>query len=231
VNCINVADKDYWDCRNIRFTGATGDNVTGSVNVPRYWRFINCEFDNAGLDGVGDSGGKYLSTSQFVHSLFHSNAGSGVGFYMLYSHFALCSFYDNGTSGVVCQNSSLSHCLSYRNGSHNIHSYGNNSIIGCVSDSPIASGGCVYSIGASDIVLGCRLTGGLRGFYGDYTGEVLDLYNFINTTNKADNVVVDQQIRGTDTRTETGVEGYIDAAGGNYGLTNQASARRQEVTL
>ena len=109
------------------------------------------------------------------------------------------------------------------------------SIIGCVADKN--ADGVTVSTGGEGMIVACRITNNSAfGISGDYTWY--DPYTFYggndaNWEHANGNDLVD----GESTRVTTGTMGYIDNddatpnADRNYGLTNQAAARRQEVLL
>ena len=228
ANCILVATRDYWHWENLEFKNATADGFTTSGNS-FYHRFINCDFHDCGGDGMGNSGGRDPRISQAILCRFYNNVNGGA---FLVGDFVLCQAYNNTGNGLTSESGGVFlYCVAYNNGSENLLDYSWGMTVGCVSDDAGAANGCLKARGQGHLALGNRFTGTGIGILGDDTAEVLDLYNFINTTVKTSQIVVDQQIRGANTRIETGVEGYIDAAGGNYGLTNSATSRRTAVEL
>jgi hypothetical protein len=120
-------------------------------------------------------------------------------------------------------------CVAYSNGRYNFNRVLFGAIAHCVSHDPTTAG--VFVNAERGPVWASRITGTGTGILGDGSAGILDLYNFINTSTKTNNITVDQQVRGADTRITTGEEGYIDAANDNYGLTNAAAARRRAVEL
>ena len=233
ANCILVADKDYWHFKNVEFENATADNVTAKTDHPRYWWFVNCESHAAGTRGWGDSGGKTFRNSFFVLCQSYLNGTAGFSLNTVNS-LLFCTAHSNGQSsahrGFQTDHSTLIGCVAYNQTGQAFCDTGNGLMFGCVSDDPSVCS-VLVSAGKCACIVASRLTGTGVGVQGGGTGDLLDLYNFINTSTKTDSITVDQQIRGSNTRIESGVEGYIDAAGGNFGLINSAAARRQEVTL
>lgn len=233
ANCINIADKDYWHFKNVEFKNATGDNVAGSVSTPQLCVFKNCISHDSGGRGWGGVGGVYFYRTTFVLCQAYNNSLDGIRAEEQ-SIFLFCTAYGNGGvgaySGFTAKSSVYAVCVSYGNADKNFYDTRTQPFFfGCVSDDPTAGGIAVdYS---TAVIAACRITGTGTGIVGDGSVDVLDLWNFINTSTKTATATVDQQVRGANTRIETGVEGYIDAAGGNYGLINAAVARRQEVTL
>lgn len=230
TNCLQVNAKDYWDWYNLDFDDATEDDVTCSTDVGYDHRFINCDFHDAAEDGIGNSGGQSFNGPTFVLCRFHDNVyGSGL---CVYAHYVLCSFYDNSTTGVLTFTGSLCLCLFWDNLIHNHHMSTHSLTVCCTSDDAGASNdGHLYATGASNTSLLNRLTGTGVGLKGDNEAEILDLYNFNNTTLKAIQLTVHQQIRGVNTRLESGVEGYEDAANDLYNLILGAAGYRTEIDL
>ena len=232
ANCILVDDKDHWRFENVEFKNATGDNAACTTDYADYWVFKNCDSHSAGADGWGNATRRFRY-SHFVLCTAYSNGANGIRAYG--STYTLCTARDNTSDGFKPDNCGVMFgCVAYGNGGYDCN-YGGGSfplyIANCVSDEAAAAG--IASLWASSpiVVVASRITGSPTGILGNGSDAVIDLWNFNNCTAKTSLITVDQQIRGADTRTESGTEGYIDAAGGNYGLTNSASARRQEVAL
>ena len=228
ANCIDIADKDFWVFENVEFKNATADNVTGSVASPRSCTFKNCTSHDAGGDGWGNSGGAPLLVSRFILCQAYNNV-NGYAITTL-GRFLFCTAHTNSAIGFNTYGGAYFGCVAYDNSiSFRDQSIENGIFFNCASDDATSAHFSCLSFGA--IVAGCRMTGTGTGILGSGTQDVLDLWNFNNCGTKTNNITVDQQIKGVDTRIETGVEGYIDAAGGNYGLTNSAAARRTAVAL
>ena len=233
ANCILAADKDFWTFKNVEFKNATADNVTGVTDRPQWWQFVNCDSHNAGGAGWGTSGGNYYTNSAFVLCRAYSNGESG--FFTADSYHSFCTAYSNGSSspkaGFNGYRNVYTACVGYSNDHSNFYDpVYRTHLFNCVSDDPVTRG--IYVKGSPATVIGSRITGTGTGIVGDGSADVLDLWNYIVCdTAPTAAITVDQQIEGADTRIETGVEGYIDAAGGNYGLTNDAAARRTAVVL
>lgn len=234
TNCLIVDDKDYWHWKNVEFKNAVEDNVTAKTDHARYWVFVNCEGHNAGGHGWGYSGGKSFSWSSFELCHAYNNGSRGI-YVSSACRFVLCSAWANNVDGFNFSYGAAIGCVSYANGTYNYYglSYAN-ALFNCVSDDAGVAG--MYFTGGCNLVLGCRITGTGTGILGDGSADVLDLFNFINCDPADSNITVDSMLRGVDTRTTEGVEGYIDGDNAdlslrNYGLTREAACRRIEVEL
>jgi len=229
ASCIVSGSVDSWTVHNIEFKNATGDNVSGKTSTSNYWVFVNCSSHDAGGDGWGNSAG-----SNFRYSLFvHCHAYSCVNGFDLSTDCVpvLCKMYDLTGDGFPLVRSCAIFCEAHDITGDAFDMSGGTGaagIVGCVGDN---NGATVYGTTAPYFAVASRLTGTGIGLKGDGSTMILDLYNYITAATVSSGATVDQQVRGQDTRVTTGDEGYIDAAGGNYGLTNSAAARRTAVVL
>ena len=229
ANCIDVDDKDYWDWHNIEFTSATADNITASTAACQYHRFVNCDSHDAGGDGIGNSGGSGFYYCNFVLCRFYGNTIGAQN--AEYSSYLLCSVYDNAGDGIRLGYSPIAFSAFWDNGGEHIQGSQRVDVIGCIADDCAAANGSTRFSAGGNVVLLSRLTGTGIGLLGGGTAEVLDLYNFINTSTKTSNITVDQQIRGSNTRLESGTEGYEDAANDLLNLILGAAGYRTEIDL
>jgi len=229
ASCIDCADKDYWTWRNIRFTGATGDNVTASVAPASYHSFINCDMDSAGADGVGNSGGSGYQFTHFILCRIHSNGTYGV------SACSSClymwtSVYDNGSVGIVAGSANLFIMSAFwGNGNDNLFFASYCYVIACVSDD--AADDNIYASGSANVVALSRITGTGDGIVGDGGAEYFDLFNFYNTGSVATNITAYPNVRGSSSRLTTGAEGYEDSANDLYNLILGAAGYLTEIDL
>ena len=228
--CLVSVGKHYWHVFNVELKNAASDNATCKTDHGYYWIFKNCASHDAGGSGWSAAGGKYFRGSSHVLCSAYNNAAYGI--YSRGSIYALCTAYGNGNVGLALYGGyAIIGGLAYGNatnymvtgGTHSISAFG-------VSDDP-TSYGFLFS-GGTHVVFGNRITGtGLAGIRGCAGDEVQDLYNFINMTTKTSNITVDQQVRGADTRIETGMEGYEDAANDLYNLVLGAAGYRTEIDM
>jgi hypothetical protein len=71
----NVDSSDRMQFHNCRFTGSTGDNVNVRGTSP--WQFYDCENDNGGADGYGQTAGGRGALYLRGGSV-HDNVGDGI---------------------------------------------------------------------------------------------------------------------------------------------------------
>ena len=233
ANCINVANIDFWQFNDVEFKNATGDNVVNSGASCVGWVFKNCISHDAGGGGWGDSTSLRFLRSTFILCQAYNNANDGFACDD-YNSFLFCTAHTNGgvgtSFGFFAKTSTYIGCVAYNNSKTNFSDLGFTSLwFGCVSDDPTDFGLSISNYTA--VIAGCRVTGVGTGIVGDGSAYALDLWNFINTPTKTATITVDQQINGADTRTETGVEGYVDAASGLYSLILGAAGYRTEVDM
>jgi len=224
------SNRSYYELRNVGVTDYTGGAFADGYEF-RYSYFSNCEVSDC-YSGFGRPT-KYMRYCNLVRCRAYNN--SSYGFAMFSCHASLCTAYNNGTYGFYCYITALSMCVSYEQTYGAMVLAAGSSISNCVFDSN-AYGISAVSAAPGNLLLACRITNnssfGIKGsvpfhdqhcFYGDNGA------NF-------ENDIHDDTDDGTSTRVTTGMIGYIDGdnatlADRNYGLTNQASARRMEVTL
>ena len=231
-NNLTVDDFDYGIIRNLRLKDSAGAAFLGVVNYSYYVKFVNLVADGAvgaGLDGLT---GSRLRYSKFIQCQAYDCGGNG--FSIRYNNSAFgCTAYNNA-NGFHVHDATLKDCVAFENTGFGLNLSGAGAAaVNCVSDKN-ADG--IYS-GAGATAIGCRITNNTNyGIEGTYT--VYDPYCFYsgNGANFENAIHVDT-IGGVSTRTLGTVDGYIDNddatpnADRNYGLTNQAAARRQAVTL
>ena len=224
------ASKGYFHCRNIHARDSVSHGWCASSGT-NYWHWENCIAEGSGGDG------------------WH---GSGTGFKWSTMH--RCKAFDwSGTYGFNAYITSLSHCTAYNGttGFYNNFSQSSGCVaFQCTTGFVVDRGGSLYNCVADDNttgvqgaygelqMVGCRITNNTTGVGGSDVFH--DPYTFYggNTANWTADLGVDL-VDGVSTRTISDAAadiGYIDSdnatlADRNYGLTNQAAARRQAVTL
>lgn len=233
TNCLVGADKDYFVVKNAEFKNAAEDNLTGITNYCYYWFFINCDTHHAGGNGSGNSGTKAFYNTVWFLCRAYNNAEHG--FFGTFDNYVCCTAHTNGSSGNKYGfrnygSGAFIHCLAYNNDYMNYWLQLRSVMVNCVSDN-----GDTYGVVCPDtgLIIGCRITGTNIGIRGDgvATSSIHEYFNFNNCTTPNDNITVDQKIKGTDTRIETGLEGYEDAASDLYNLKLGAAGYRTEVDM
>ena len=203
ANCLVGDNEDYWTIRNFEFINSTGDAVSGP-NSPYFWIWINCQANNAGGDGWGQS----FYSGQWVDCHTASNANHGWD-EQYYGALIFCSAINNTQNGIRCSYSACICCLAAGNASTALRpTVGSSVFFGCVSDCNRYG---VYCL-ANAVIVGCRLTNTeVTALAGDGAASLLDLWNFYryNATLEA-GATVDHTYDGTDTRATTGLVGYND---------------------
>lgn len=240
TNCINIKAKDHFQWRNIEFTRANGNCVNILTSVAYFHTFIRCSIhDSVTGSGVQGSGGGTVNYFVFRYCDLYNNAGQGAG-PLRYPVFDGCRIYNNGVFGVYAQfSATFTNCVFYENTNHALRTLndGNTKITNCVFDKNVLAG--LYCSESVVTVEGCRFTE--NGTYGIEvsSANVYAGYNFFkdNTTAATTGSTIYTRDKDVaDTNVHDGVIGYIDGdnamlADRNYGLTNQATSRRQAVVL
>lgn len=220
TNCF-LGSKNYSYWRNVHGKDSTA-SVWKSVNLSR---FLNCVAEGAGAHGWDTLYGEFHLCKAFDCSSY--------GFYGNYQSYANCVAYNCGTYGFYVYQGSAMGCVAFECSGSGGFYVSNAALFNCVSDSN--SSGVVLGSGTTQIVA-CRITNNTS--YGiNSSRPTHDPYCFYsgNGANFSSDVHSDT-VHGASTRITTGTVGYIDGDNAtlsdrNYGLTNAATARRQEVVL
>ena len=226
-----TSNTDYYEFRNIHNTQFTQAAWCHGSNDMRYSSFINCTASES-AGGFGNQ--RYMTNCFLNHCLAYNNTTNA--YRLSYGQAVNCVSYNN-LRGFFLYRATLANCVAFEN-TVGVYAYlgPNAMLVNCVLD----KNGDGVEINGSGVVNleGCRITGnttyGIKG-----TALAHDPYCFYsgNGTNFQTPGVIDDTIRGVSTRVTSGTIGYIDNddatpnADRNYGLTNSATSRRQEVTL
>ncbi len=224
----NAASINWQEFRNIH-TRRVVDKAWMADQHINYSVFVNC----VASESAGGFGGTYAIrfSTAFGCTAYDNNA---VGMKLYYSSGVNCTAYNNGAYGFELAVASLANSVSFEN-VYGAYLPGSCSVVNCVFDKNLSHG--VVSTGASSQLVACRITNNASyGIFGD--NPVHDPYSFYsgNAAN-FENDIHDARVRGVSTRVTTGTIGYIDNDDAtpndqrNYGLTNQAAARRMEAVL
>ncbi|MDP6546120.1 MAG: hypothetical protein QGH60_19240 [Phycisphaerae bacterium] len=229
----NSAIRTYLEFRNIH-TRRTVDSAWAADANLRYCSLVNCIGSETQKGGIG-GGGNHIQYSHILHCKAYDNAG-GYGFGLYGGAAVNCVAYNNSSAGFYQNIGACVNCVSFENQTGFQLATGAD-LVNCVADKNSSYGVHTGSPGQS--VSACRITN--NGTYGirDFGRPMHDPYCFYsgNGANFETAGIHDDTVRGASTRVTTGVEGYIDnddatpLADRNYGLTNQAAARRQEAAL
>jgi len=228
---FDLAGKDYLHFRNIHGANAASHGWVCSTGLSVYSHFEDCVASGSG--GCGFGGLSNIRYSSFHRCRAYDIAGTyGItGLLCSYSH---CVAYNCVTGFYPNTGGALSGCLAYQC-TTGIKTGQGSTLYNCVADDN-TTGVSIYVAGAS--LVGVRITNNTTGVGG--TSAWYEKFCFYggNTANWTNANGVDL-VDGASTRTISDVVadiGYIDPdnatlADRNYALTNQASARRQAVTL
>ena len=240
TNCINIKAKDHFQWRNIEPTQANGNCINILTSAADHHTFTRCSIhDSVTGSGVQGSGGGTVNYFTFRYCEIYNNATQGVG-PLRYPVLDGCRIYNNGGIGVYAQfSSTFTNCVFYENLSRGISfvNDGNSKVTNCVFDKNTLAG--IYCPYSAVTIEGCRFTENeTYGIEAD-SADVYAGYNFFkdNTTAATTGSTIYTRDKDTaDTNVYDGVIGYIDGdnatlADRNYGLTNQATSRRQAVVL
>lgn len=221
------AARKYYNFRNIHATQCTG-SAWGQGD-----ELTNCILTNCigSESGSGFGGTDWISTCILANCKAYNN--SGYGFFLIYSFAANCTGYNNGTYGFYQYRTFAANCAAFENTDYGFRLANSSSLVNCVADN---NGSGVYNSHYSQSIVGCRITNNTNyGAKDTYAGG--DYYCFYSGNGaNFENGYMDDTVRGASTRVTSGTVGYIDADNAdlslrNYGLTNQAAARRQAVVL
>ena len=227
---VDLTGPDYLHFRNIhaRNSASHGWYCSG---VSQFCHWEDCETEGSGGDAWRLAyNGRYAS----LHGCTARDWSGTYGFNTYYVTFVHCVAY-NGTTGFFTYAGSSSGCVAFQCTTGFSTAYGA-SLYNCVADDN--TNGVTVADGVGQII-GCRITNNSAyGVSGNSTWH--DPYTFYggNAANWQYDLGVDL-VDGESTRTISDVAadiGYIDPdnatpADRNYGLTNQAAARRQAVLL
>jgi hypothetical protein len=234
TNCVLGNNINSWIWENIEFKKANEDNVGVAGADCDSWSFINCHSHHAGQGGVTGDGWGSTNAIKFNNasfSLCRAYSNLVFGFYTYHAAMFGCTSYDNGDDGYYSWYSMHNNCVSYSNGDHGFYLLGSEqSMMNCVSDGNVDSG--IYFTDGPLLLIGSRITNNAFGVRGDGTATVIDLYNFFKgNATLSSNCTLISTVRGVNTRTTTGNEGYVNRSAGNFALLDTAAARRTEVEL
>jgi len=237
ANCLTPDNRDDWSLHNLEFSGASSHGIAPKTANHLYrWIFTNCHIHDNDGDGIGLNGASYFYKARLENCRIYDNGGYGAR--LSSSALAGCQIFNNGGYGVIGYYLSIADSVIFENTSGGIFDYGNLCVTGTVIDKN-TSNGILVAVGPS-IVRACRITN--NGGYGINisTASVHASRNFIkdNSSGVSNGASLITRVGGSaDTNVYTGTIGYIDNADTtanadrNYGLTNAATSRRQEVTL
>jgi hypothetical protein len=245
TRCCSTWTAAYLTFNNIRFTGATNDNIDLSTNGGGdNMMFNNCWIDSAGDDGI--SGTTSSTNDIFFRCKIFGNDGWGILQVGAPMFINLCNFYDNSLgnfNGNANGNSFLFDNVfaPVAAGKTSLETIAAASVIkGNVIDGSGIANDTGLAITAGNIfVIFNRFTNLALGIDGEGASgnrPWISGYNYFadNTDDTSD---VDQMINISDTtNTNTNVygisgDGYIDDANGNYNLSAGAVGRRLLVKL
>jgi len=226
----NSAILGHFGFRNIHVKRTTAAAWAPDNNL-RYSVLTNCIASGGSGQGFGKSNG-ILQWSSLLNCKAYDNTG-GSGFNLGSSRAANCVAYNNSAHGFnLLWGSEVVHSVAFENATGFYLQHGTG-LVNCVSDKNTYG---VHPTVGGHTAVGCRITNNTT--YGVRGSVVLrDPYCFYSGNGaNFENDIHDDTIRGVSTRVTSGVVGYIDADNAdlslrNYGLTNQAAARRQEATL
>jgi len=232
VNVTN-SGRDYFHFRNLIGKDSAG-NAFQATSAATECHFANCAADNPATGGFEYAGG-YWQWSTFFRCKAFGFTTYGFRVYQT-SLFGCVTYGGTGGSavGMYLNAGSAVECVSYKqDGGYGAQLLNGSQLVNCVLDAN------KYGLTLTDDgqqIIGCRITNnttyGIAGakpvsdLYCFYSGNGADFQNDIHLPNND----------GASTRTTAGTVGYIDGdnatlADRNYSLTNQAAARRQEITL
>lgn len=230
---VDTAGTDYLHFRNIHGAGAASHGWTCTAGSTIYSHWENCIASGSGGDGFG--GG----TAGFLYSTFHRckayDIAGTYGFYTLYSGLSHCIAYNCATGFYPYIGGGMAGCAAF-SCTTGIRTGQGTVLYNCLADDN-TTGISIFVAGTS--LVGCRVTNNTTGIGGS-DAVWYEKYCFYggNTANWTyDNG--EDTVDGESTRTISDVAadiGYIDPdnatlADRNYGLTNQATSRRQAVSL
>jgi len=220
--------RNYFVIRNISGKNAVSHGWYASAQLG-YSHFENCEADNSGGDGFG--GGVNIMHSSFHRCVSHDCSGT-YGFRAVYSTLAHCTAYNIANTGFYPHTCTCWDCVAFQC-VYGFRMLNGTGLYNCVADDNTNG---IYTIITQGQIVGCRITNnsgyGISGTY-----PISDKYCFYSDNGaNFESDIHDDTVDGASTRVTSGTVGYIDGgnatlADRNYGLTNQAAARRQEATL
>jgi len=229
---IVSAGKDYLHFRNLIGANAA-DIAFAATSAATYCHFENVRAADPANGGFDNAGGSWQWGSM---TRCRAYGFSTYGFRIYQQGLSFCRAYGGiGASyGFYLYASSAVECVAYEIAAgYGFYLHRGSQLLGFVSDSN------KYGVTAGSA--GCQATGGritnntTYGIAG--TNLLIDIHCFYsgNGANFQSDIHL-PNIDGASTRITTGTVGYIDGdnatlADRNYGLTNQAAARRQEVDL
>ena len=223
----NTETRYYLALANLVLAGSAGNGFDVAAFY-RYSTHTNCIFEGAADDGIGGSSSPTYCGFDFC--VFRENGSYGAD--AISCNFFGCTFYDNDIGLYGLAACSADECVFFENATGGCYLLTGSSASHCVMDAN-GYGVRVHTPGVS--IYASRITNNTTGVYGSAPGR--DLYCFYsgNTAN-FENDIHDADVRGESTRVTTGEIGYIDGDNvdltlRNYGLTNDAAARRMEALL
>jgi len=229
---ITNAGKDWLNFRNTTSKDSAG-NAFEATSAATECHFANCIADNPATGGFEYNGG-YWQWSTFYRCKAFGFTTYGWRVYQT-SLFGCAAWGGTGgCTGMYLNASAASNCVAFEQADgYGVNMLNGSQLVNCVLDAN--KYGLTLTDDAQQIV-GSRITNNTT--YGIAGAKpVTDLYCYYsgNGANFQNDIHLDED-DGSSTRTTTGTVGYIDSdnatlADRNYGLTNQAAARRQEVAL
>jgi hypothetical protein len=229
ASCLsNDAVFQYAIFRNITFIRGVDDNVK-PASTYRYIQHVNCVFAESGSDGIrGASTPTYCA---FDFCTFRDNVAYGA--YASYSHYFGCQFYGNITGVLLNIGSNATECVFFENVTYGAYCNGGAAVNHSVFDN---NGNGIFAASGGVSAVACRFTNNTERGVKIGSASIRDPYCFYSGNGSTEESVHDDSVRGVSTRVASGTIGYIDGdnatlAARNYGLTNQAAARRMEVAL
>ena len=245
ANCLNSDGGGYSRFKNFEIKGATANGVYDATADSNSCTFINCKFHLNG--GTGFNGGSWGNTTYFKCSFDNNGSYGAQSNYAGTNKYLLCTFRGNLSGYYQYANMAYSTfhfgCIfSDNTGNGAFLPYGGWTIVNCVFD---GNGGFGMNTDFSNCYRGTSLVGnritnnGSYGIHdvaiGYFLGTVA--YNYFNGNTSGDfgpYIVIDDAFledSGVETNLYTGIQGYVDAANGDYNLTADATMRRVAVTL
>lgn len=227
VNAMNITVTNHLMFRNFHLYDCTGKglNSTASYNL-----FINIKSENHGNDAVGSSSfSELFFKCEFLGSVYGS---TGFGGSMV-----LCKVNNNTNYGILMkQNTTASYFIGCEFSGNGSYGFGGNGLaqtttmMHSVVDNNGADG-IADVLGAACLFFANRITNNTtNGMEAVANNKCYEDWNFF--LNNGSNIVNTSGgiVSGGNTVT-AGTEGYVNQGGEDYTLTDNATLRRQAITV
>lgn len=173
--CLNFSGREYIILENIECKNATSHGIDDGSSANNYIYFINCSFHDNGGSGVIIY---YIRYSVFFRCAFYNNTSDGVTDVNIGMIFLFCSIHDNGSHGIDAYagyDALIYGCLIYDNSGNGVYQ-GSPAILHCVingnADDGIVSISSAYSRRSK--ILFNRITNHPTGKYGiNFNGQLM----------------------------------------------------------